>query len=52
MHSKSCETWTLNSYVDEKNKTNYPLLPILDESIRQGYSEKKETRREIPPATY
>lgn len=31
-------------------QTNLTL--ILEESARQGYSEKKETRREIPPATY
>lgn len=52
MHSKNCQRQTTNRYVDQTNKFNYPLLTILEESARQGYSEKKETRREIPPATY
>lgn len=34
------------------NKGSHPLPTILEESARQGYSEKKERRREIPPATY
>lgn len=34
------------------HKFSYPRPTILEESARRGYGEKKETRREIPPATY